>query len=403
MQNIFQKNFDQITSSDITDLIKNKYDERQSIEYKKEMYGRSDSDKRELLRDVSSIANAFGGYLIIGLDTDKDSVPVGTVSIPDAEVECHRIEQVCLASIEPRIPGLRMRVIRLDSGEDIIIIIIPRSIKKPHMVLSGLNQFWMRHNKTKSPMSVDEIRDAFVNIERLQENIKQYLVLREREISEIIGDSPFLVMGGSPLIITEDRIDISEPKLNRFLISPPNQTRTPRTLSFELFGSPEAYPEPTLGGLIISYPGWITVEVSRSGYYEVRIPADLFSYPRGEKKYINYEQITSFVVNYFRALAYLTELLGIEETIVAYVSLLNIKGIILEYAKKPRGEDSSPRNVAFAWDRKDLKIPPIQISSFSNYDKIAKLFLDKLWNAFGFEKAPYFKDDKYIADSKTKF
>jgi predicted HTH transcriptional regulator len=144
MQNIFQKNFDQLVGSDITNLIDTKYKERQGMEYKREMYGRNDSDKKELLRDISSIANAYGGYLIVGIETDDEEIPNRTVGVVDAENERNRIEQLCLASIEPRIPGLKTRVIRLNTGEDIIIVIIPRSIRKPHMIThTGLNQFWI--------------------------------------------------------------------------------------------------------------------------------------------------------------------------------------------------------------------------------------------------------------------
>ncbi len=40
MDNIFQKSFDNVTGSDIQNLIDIQYKERQRMEYKKEMYGK---------------------------------------------------------------------------------------------------------------------------------------------------------------------------------------------------------------------------------------------------------------------------------------------------------------------------------------------------------------------------
>jgi hypothetical protein len=392
MQNPFQKNFDQIDGTDITNLIDTKYKERQGMEYKREMYGRSDPDRKELLRDISSIANAYGGYLIVGIETDDNEIPVQIVNVVDAETERDRIEQLCLASIEPRIPGLRTRVIRLNTGEDIIIIMIPRSIRKPHMIThTGLNQFWIRHNDKKGLMSIEEIRDACINIDRLQRDIKEFLVERDNEIRGIIGGAPFLVLGSSPSIISEDRVVIDDPALNRFLISPPHQTKL-SNLSFELFDRPEAYPEPTLNGLKIFHPAVQTVELFRTGYYEARIPADLFSFPREKKVCLHHEQITSYVVNYFRALDTLVELLGIEETIVVFVSLFNIQGIVLEGVRAIGGVK---QKLDSPWKELNLRIPPKQVYSKKDSDKLAKLFSDRIWNAFGFTEAPYFNDGRY--------
>jgi hypothetical protein len=397
MENIFQKKLDKIESSDIYNLITIGYKERQSIEYKKEMYGRSDSDKKEMLRDISSMANAYGGYLLIGIEADDSGVPIRPFHIADAEKERDRIEQSCLSSIEHRISGLKSRTIKLDSGEDIIIVFIPRSIKKPHMVsFSGLNQFWIRHNDKKFPMSVEEIRDACISVENIWNDMKQFLKEREFELNEEIGTNPFLIIGSSPILINEDIIDIADPKIINFLIKPPDQTNEQCNLSFELFGSEESYPEPTLSGLKIFHPGYITVELNRNGYYEARIPMDLFSYPARDcdLSLIHHKRIINFVVNYFRALASLTEILGVEQTIVAYMSLFNIEGLTLEYGKiAPYSKYAKP--VSSSWPKRNMKIPPKQLFSINNPDKEAKYFLDRFWNAYGFAEAPYFEDDKY--------
>jgi hypothetical protein len=398
MENIFQKKLDEIACSDINNLITIGYKERQSIEYKKEMYGRSDSDKKEMLKDISSMANAYGGYLLIGIEADASGIPIKPFHIADAEKERDRIEQSCISSIEPRISGLKSKTIKLDSGEEIIIIFIPRSIKKPHMVsFSGLDQFWIRHNDKKFPMAVEEIKDACINVENIWNDMKQFLKERELELNEEIRTNAFLIIGSSPIFIKDDIIDITDHKIINFLIKPPDQTNENFNLSFEAVGPEDCYPEPTLNGLKISSPSYITVELNRNGYFEARIPMEMFSYPAIERKeitLIHHKRIINIVVNYFRALAGLTEILGIEQTIVAYMSLFNIEGLVLKYGKKaPYAAYAKP--VSSSWLNRNMKIPPKQIFSLNNPDKEAKYFLDRLWNAYGFVEAPYFKDDKY--------
>lgn len=397
MDNIFHKSFDNITGKDIQNLIDIQYKERQTMEFKKEMYGRSDGERREMLRDISSIANAYGGYLIIGIEEDDDGFPTRFHNINDAEIGRNRIEQSSLSSIEPRISGLKSKTIKIDTGEDVIIVFIPRSLKKPHMVtLSGLNQFWIRHNDKKFPMSVEEIRDACLSVSNIWKEMKQFLYDRDIEIIEEISNNAFLVIGSSPILTNEDIIDISNHEINDFLIEPKDQIEGPSNLSFKNWGTADAYPIPTLYGLKISYHSWISVELFRNGYYELKIPLDLFTYQNGDKTYIHYRKIIEFTVNYFRALASLMELLGIEQTIVTFMSLFNVKELTLKFGRK------SPRLASAIledsqWPDENLKIPPKQIFNLSNPDKEAKYFLDRLWNAFGFTEVPHFKEDKYTS------
>lgn len=160
MINIFRKRFEDVTSEDIQKLFDMQYQESQIVEYKSQMYGRSDSEKKEMLRDISSFANAYGGILIIGIE-EQNKVPINKINIENVEQETDRIEMSCLSNIEPRISGLKCKVISMESGENIIIVFIPRSFRKPHMInFKDLNQFWIRHQERKLLMSIEEIREA---------------------------------------------------------------------------------------------------------------------------------------------------------------------------------------------------------------------------------------------------
>ena len=122
MENIFQKSFNNINNKDLQNLIDIQYKERQRMEYKKEIYGRSDTQKKEMLRDISSMANSYGGVLIIGIEEDNNGIPLGPFNVINAEKERIRIEQSCLSSIEPRIAGLKSKTVIMDSGEELVTI-----------------------------------------------------------------------------------------------------------------------------------------------------------------------------------------------------------------------------------------------------------------------------------------
>lgn len=64
---MISKSFDQIEKSDISALITNEVRENRMLDYKEKLPGSSDSEKTEFLADVSSFANAAGGYILYGV------------------------------------------------------------------------------------------------------------------------------------------------------------------------------------------------------------------------------------------------------------------------------------------------------------------------------------------------
>ena len=56
--------FDDLSEADLAELITTQVPEGLRIEYKRDLYGNADKDKRKALKDISAFANAFGGHLI---------------------------------------------------------------------------------------------------------------------------------------------------------------------------------------------------------------------------------------------------------------------------------------------------------------------------------------------------
>ncbi len=136
--------------------------ENQSLEYKKVPWTHDNAGKRELLRDISAMANAYGGYIIIGIEEDKADQAIAFVDAPNAEDERDRIISMVHANLQPRIAGLNIKCLT-DSTNHIILIYAPYSHRTPHLITGeDLYQFWIRHDRQKARMSVEEIRDAML-------------------------------------------------------------------------------------------------------------------------------------------------------------------------------------------------------------------------------------------------
>src|SRR6266481_5134529 len=105
---IARSNFDDISESDLNDLIQAGVPEGLAIDYKRDAYGMSDSEKKEALKDLTAFANSVGGHLIIGMD-ESGGVPTGFAGLHDPDALINRLEALVRDGVEPRIVGVRMR------------------------------------------------------------------------------------------------------------------------------------------------------------------------------------------------------------------------------------------------------------------------------------------------------
>src|SRR5258708_33933805 len=101
--------FEGISEPDLIEQISAGVPEGVLIDYKREMYGRTDADAKEFLKDVSSFANTAGGHLIVGVD-EAAGIPTRITPLQgDFGQDLQRLENLSQVGIEPRISGLRIR------------------------------------------------------------------------------------------------------------------------------------------------------------------------------------------------------------------------------------------------------------------------------------------------------
>jgi len=93
----------EITEADIQEIKANGVPEGNDIEYKRELPGTSDEQKREFLADVSSFANTGGGDIIYGVAENQGVITeIAGLSSCDFDVEILRLENLMRDGVAPR-------------------------------------------------------------------------------------------------------------------------------------------------------------------------------------------------------------------------------------------------------------------------------------------------------------
>lgn len=151
------------TEKGLQNLIDSEVEESLTLEYKSaEALGRSDYHKTEITKDVSAMANSAGGILIYGIreggDPEHRHLPEKITPVDRAEFPREWIEQV-INSIRPRIEGIVIHSVPLDSGENDVAYVV--DIPQSHTAHQASNhRYYKRFNFQSVPMEDYEIRDV---------------------------------------------------------------------------------------------------------------------------------------------------------------------------------------------------------------------------------------------------
>jgi len=382
------KKLSSLQEQDLQRLVDDEVQERDSVEYKKDMYGNSDDDKREMLKDIASMANHRGGYIVIGIEADDEGIPIDVIGIePDNHVE--RIRSSCLNNIDKRIVGLDVEDISLSNGRVAVVASIPESINAPHMVTyKGLNQFWRRHGRQKEKMTSHEIGEAFdkrlSNLNRLD----HLLFLRRSEILEDIGEKTFMVMSASPaLLLDEDILSVHDENLRGLILNTPGLAGHWGAISC-------GQPYPTINGLRadgstpyshISPPVTEYIEVFTNGFIEY---GRLFEEDLESRKYFAGVADTALIVNFMGLIQEVyNQYLPLRPLIVNF-TIYNARDM---YLAASHGDPETDRLVR--WQKQHLELGKFYAENISEERKlVTKAICDHLYQAFNRERCNRFDD-----------
>jgi hypothetical protein len=154
----------ELSLDDFQDLLDKCVPEGPHLDYKQTAYSGKATEIREMLRDVIALANADGGYLVLGVREDGFNRPLEICPIEDLVKKAQGIRQACLDGIQDRIDGLEVMGYEIEENKGIIVIHIPLSEKAPHMVsMDHHSDFYRRYDTDKRVMTIGEIRDSFID------------------------------------------------------------------------------------------------------------------------------------------------------------------------------------------------------------------------------------------------
>ena len=378
---ISRLNFDEISEADLQALIDTGTPEGIAIEYKRDSYGGSDADKKELLKDMSSFANTSGGHIIIGMDAE-DGVPVEIAAIMDRspDKEILRLENVIRDGVTPRITGVRIKALATGSGFAIVLR-IPRSWNPPHQVSAyKTNRFYVRNSAGAHEVSVEELRMLFNLGVVAQERSR---ALREERRAKIAaGHGPVVLRDGEGKIIvhiiplsafsTRDQIDLREAYQISLLLAPAAGAGTTPRFNFD--------------GLVnIAYNGQ-----DIQGYSQVFRNGCIESvHARATKRWDSRTWIPSItfcnhvldvVPRHLDAL----QALEVSPPFVVMITVEGVYGAFLGIDPSPSLEEAQPIKQA------SLELPEILIDDYST----KQAYQQALWNAGGFPEYGHYDSSR---------
>lgn len=244
------------------------------LDYKKELTTPfNDAAKREFLKDVSAFANSAGGLLVIGCREPADhlSAEDQIVGVADGPKWASTLENMASASIDPKIPGLLFHVVDVGADKYCILVYVPQSLARPHMVVhTGHRAFYSRSSESTFPMSTHEIRQAVLSAASAVESAKQLEMVRLEIVKERHGtERPLILLQAIPLINSDQAWDVLSGDFRKLAQGNDRFHK----YSWQNFVSGNA-PRPIMEGIIFSDdrrdPSW-EIEIHRTGYISLTL------------------------------------------------------------------------------------------------------------------------------------
>ena len=380
---VLNKQVEDITEVELQRLIDEERIENKVLEYKSELPGNSDSDKKEFLADISSFANAIGGDLIYGVienrETGKPEKLEG-VEIKNLDQEILRLDQIIRDGIEPNITSssINLQEIQLKNSKYALLIRISKSWMGPHRVsFQAWDRFYTRSTNGKYRFDVQELRSAFILSETISEKIKKF---KEKRISDIYSNNLPIPFYGSPKIVLHlipfsafnPRHNYDMKQLSLYDIQPMYSTSFDKRYNID--------------GLLTysSFPGkrrsFSYVQLYRNGIVEA-VNSYLLWSETGDK-IIPITAVETVLIESIQRYVEVYRKFNIDIPIFLFLTLVDVKDYNF-----PRDRKWWIRE-AYSIDREIVQIPEIIIEDYNfNPSQLLKPIFDSLWNACGFERS----------------
>ncbi len=392
MSFVINKKIEDIIESDLNYLIDNEKIEAKKLEYKRELPGNTDSNKKEFLYDISSFANASGGEILYGIQEDsstgKPIYPLEGIEISNVDEVKQRLDNLILNGLEPQLPSYSYNIqpIPLSNSKYVIIIRISRSWLNPHRVsYKSSHKFYSRNSSGKYLMDIQEIHAAFILSDSKTEKINHFI---EKRLSAIISNESHIQFNNKEILVLHliplEAFSLGKVYEINNLIQQSLALRPMHSSNWDSRYNLDGYLTfniiKTRTPFEISY-----VQLYRNGIIEVA--EDYLFQPYKERNNPPIIPISEIEMELMEKIPhYLKNLKEIEADPPVYISI-NIFGV------KGFGHPSQ-FETTYPIDRDHLNPPNILLESYSvDLGRLFRPTFDSLWNACGISKSPNYDDD----------
>jgi len=386
---IINKQLEDISEADLQHLIDDERIEKKVLDYKSELPGNSDSDKKDFLADVCSFTNAVGGDLIYGvIENRRTGKPekLEGIEIKNVDQEILRLNQIIRDGIEPNIPSSSVNIqeIQLNNSKYILIIRINRSWTNPHRIsFKAWDRFYTRSTNGKYRLDVQELRSAFILSETLSEKIKQF---REKRISDIFAnntpipllESPKIAVHLIPMSSFNPRHNYDFKELSLYDIQPMKGANFSKRYNIDGILTFSSFPGKDRSH---SY-----VQLYRNGIIEA--VNSFLLWPKNNEKIIPITKIERTIIESVPRYIEVYKKFNLDTPIFLFLTLIDVK----DYKIPERGKWWFDE--IYPIDRDIVLIPEIIIEKYDfNSPQLLKPILDSVWNACGFERSLNYSKD----------
>ena len=421
------KPIDEITDEELDSIVQEHISELQHLEFKVTINYRDDNEKLEFLRDIASLANGGGGYMIIGIRDDGKgrAIKYEPTLLGDIGNIAKAITSLCQDHIRERIDGLEIRE-RNINGNPILVVRIPISSHTPHMVsFNNHTDFYSRYESGKREMTYGEIKDAFMGdhvalaLSRIQaqmsilaakpsevayESTQQLLAIDDgqrlakvtfKRFREEVGDKPFFRIAVTPASLKPDLIDPTSSTIKTLIEVPPgsrpsgwNMDLSPAQV--ELFGA----------GIRRGIKNYEYLELLKSAHMEFWKPIDEhFCHKQSEEEFKKHPTLYPYPVveypaTFLRLYKELVNQARIGSDLLINLCYLNVKGHnLLPYAPGSNGFTS--HQTTKVYDESHIILPEKRVQPDFDPDKTAYSLIEQVFNNFGLEAKviPFFTNE----------